>query len=299
MSPADLPTALDESLPDIDWVTLPHGVTRFRFAAPSGSLAAIEIGENSAQRVVLVPGVTGSKEDFWFLLDQLAASGYHVESFDLAGQYESAGAGPEQLAPPRDRYDYDLFVDDLIAFIERGQAPVHLLGYSFAGIVAELVVERRPDLVSSLTLLSTPPLAGRPNRGIRKIGWLDAVTSPLVDAALMKWGIVWNVQRVGPGRLAFVRSRFSLTRTSSRVQVMGLLKNVPDVSLALAETSVPKLIAVGSHDLWPLRLHREFAERVGATLCVYRTGHSPCETAPHQLSRDMLSLFALAAAERR
>ncbi|MET1015557.1 MAG: alpha/beta fold hydrolase, partial [Leifsonia flava] len=147
MSPADVASALDESLPDIDWVTLPPGVSRFRFAAPSGTLAAVEVGDPSAERVVLVPGVTGSKEDFWFQLSQLAASGYFVQSFDLAGQYESAGAGPEQLDPPRSRYDYDLFVDDVVAFLERGTVPVHLLGYSFAGVVSELVAERRPDLV--------------------------------------------------------------------------------------------------------------------------------------------------------
>jgi hypothetical protein len=37
--------------------------------------------------------------------------------------------------------------------------------------------------------------------------------------------------------------------------------------------------------------HGAFAERLGARIALYRTGHSPCETTPHQLVRDMLRLF--------
>ncbi len=51
---------------------------------------------------------------------------------------------------------------------------------------------------------------------------------------------------------------------------------------------------MGEHDLWPLTLHRELAEAIGATLAVYQTGHSPCETAPNQLVRDLLALYSRA-----
>jgi alpha-beta hydrolase superfamily lysophospholipase len=52
------------------------------------------MGPPDGRRVVLVPGATGSKEDFRRVLPLLAAAGYRAESFDLAGQFESAGAGP-------------------------------------------------------------------------------------------------------------------------------------------------------------------------------------------------------------
>ena len=35
---------------------------------------------------------------------------------------------------------------------------------------------------------------------------------------------------------------------------------------------------------------REFAESVGATMNVYRTGHSPSEDAPYELCHDLLAL---------
>jgi pimeloyl-ACP methyl ester carboxylesterase len=88
--------------------------------------------------------------------------------------------------------------------------------------------------------------------------------------------------------------RFDYTSRRSMEDIIRLMKRAPDLRDAVAASPVPKLVAVGSHDLWPTALHAEFAARIGARLVVYPTGHSPCETAPRQLSRDMLTLFASA-----
>ncbi len=68
--------------------------------------------------------------------------------------------------------------------------------------------------------------------------------------------------------------------------------HTPDVTAAVRAAPIPKLVAVGAHDLWPTQQHAAYARLIGARLAVYETGHSPCETAPHQLVRDMLGLFA-------
>ncbi|HWD62628.1 MAG TPA: alpha/beta hydrolase [Humibacter sp.] len=279
--------AKDASIGEVDWAQPPPGTIVGRFAAPSGSLATWAMGDPSNPRVVLVPGVTGSKEDFALLGPILVEGGYSVLSYDLAGQYESADAAPG----PTGHYDYDLFVNDLIAVLESG-APAHLLGYSFAGSVAQLVAVRRPDLVRSLTLLTAPPLPGQTFRGVRMIGWISSLTSAHQGAGLMIWGIVTNKNKVGPARLEFVRSRFESTSRQSVDDIIALMRRTPDVSAEVKATGIPSLVATGEHDLWPVELHAEFAERIGATLAVYRTGHSPCETAPHQLAYDMLTLFA-------
>jgi pimeloyl-ACP methyl ester carboxylesterase len=44
--------------------------------------------------VLLVPGYTGSKEDFRLLLEPLAAAGHRVVALDQRGQFQSPG-GPE------------------------------------------------------------------------------------------------------------------------------------------------------------------------------------------------------------
>ncbi|MEQ1736377.1 MAG: alpha/beta fold hydrolase, partial [Rhodoglobus sp.] len=167
---ADDARGLDEALPDFDWTDLPPAVERAWLDVPSGRLAALAAGEASAPLVLLVPGVTGSKEDFVLMLPLLAAAGYRAMSFDMAGQYESAQAGPENRTPPGDRYDHDLFVDDLLTILDREDGPSHVLGYSFAGTVAQLAYTLRPDRFASLALLSCPPEPGQGFRGVKRIG---------------------------------------------------------------------------------------------------------------------------------
>ena len=288
----------DLELPDRDWTVPPPGASRVSFSAPSGPLAGLVQGDAELPRVVLVPGATGSKEDFILMMPLLAAAGYRVDSYDLAGQYESADAGPHNLRPPRRSYDYELFTTDLIAVLESGRTPAHVLGYSFAGIVAQLAMTRRPDLFASLALLSCPPEPAGGFRRIKRVGWLSGIASDRMAASLMIWGIRLNVIRVPAGRLLFARQRFALTRRTSVDDIIGLMRAAPDLTGVLAAAPVPKLVAVGEHDLWPLALHGRFAQAIDATLAVYRTGHSPCESSPHQLCRDLTALYRKAGRDR-
>ncbi|MRG61371.1 alpha/beta fold hydrolase [Agromyces sp. CFH 90414] len=282
---------LDRAIPDFDWRTLPEGAEPDVFDAPSGPLARIALGPRDGRRVLLIPGATGSKEDFVLMLPLLAAAGFRVESYDLAGQYESHLAGPWRTDPPRERYDADLFLADLLAVLDSGTQPVHVLGYSFAGTLAQQALVARPDAFASLTLLSSPPEPGQAFRGIKRIGPLSAFTTPHQGAALMLWGIRNNLNRVPPGRLAFVRERFALTRRDSVDDLIACMMRTPDLRAEVAAATIPKLVAVGAHDLWPVELHQRSAREIGARFSVYATGHSPCETAPHQLVRDMLAAF--------
>jgi pimeloyl-ACP methyl ester carboxylesterase len=282
----------DRAIPDLDWRVFPEGTERDVFPAPSGGLARLSLGRPARGRVVLLPGVTGSKEDFTLMFPLIADAGYRVESFDLAGQYESAGAGPEHLKPPRARYDYRLYLDDLFAVLDSGPTPAHVLGYSFAGLVAQIALAERPELFASLTLLSTPPAYGQVFRGVKRIGWLSNHLTPHQAAGLLIWGVSNNLNKVPPQRFSFVKSRFDLTRRTSVDDIARAAMKTPDVTAAVRAAGIPKLVAVGAHDLWPTEQHAAYADLIGADLAVYQTGHSPCETAPHQLVRDMLEHFA-------
>ncbi|HKP08098.1 MAG TPA: alpha/beta fold hydrolase [Microbacterium sp.] len=281
----------DRAVPDLDWRVFPDGTIRDVFAAPSGGLARVRLGAGDAPRVVLVSGVAGSKEDFVRLFPLLADAGCRVESYDLAGHYGSAAAGPENLDPPREHYDYRLFLDDLIAVLEDGSTPAHVLGYSFAGLLAELALVERPDLFASLTLMAAPPATGQVFRGVKHIGPISDMP-PHRAAGLILWGIRYNLNRTPPLRIAFVRERMAVTRRPAVDDVVGLMMAMPDIADDVAAVDIPKLIAVGEQDLWPTAQHAAYAERIGARLAIYETGHAPCETAPHQLARDMLQLFA-------
>ncbi|UPO78176.1 alpha/beta hydrolase [Arthrobacter sp. Helios] len=283
---------LDARLLQIDWSVPPEGSARLQLPAPSGMLAGLSMGEPGSPAVVLVPGVMGSKEDFSLVMPLLAAQGYYVVSYDLAGQYESAAAGPENLSPARTRYDYDLFVEDLLAVLQTLDAPAHVLGYSFAGVVAQLALLRQPELYRSLTLMSAPPEPGLSFRSVSVVGRFSPLASGRVSAGLVVWGVRRNFARVPAERMVFVHQRFALTRRKSVRDIMGLMRHVPDVRARIAGSTLPKLVAVGERDVWPNRIHAAFASAIGAQLTVYRGGHSPCENAPHQLARDLLALYA-------
>jgi pimeloyl-ACP methyl ester carboxylesterase len=291
MTSIDDALALDRAIPDVDWHVFPPGTIHDVFDAPSGGLARVRLGAPDAPRVVLVSGVAGSKEDFILLFPLFAAAGYLVESYDIAGHYGSVGAGPANLDPPREHYDYRLFVDDLIAILEDGRTPAHVLGYSFAGLLAELALVERPDLFASLTLMAAPPATGQVFQGVKHIGPISDMP-PRRAAGLILWGIRYNLNRTPPMRIAFVRERMAVTGRPVIDDVVGLMMTMPDIADQVAAAGIPKFIAVGEQDLWPEEQHRGYAKRIGARVAVYPTGHAPCETAPHQLVRDMLAMFS-------
>lgn len=282
---------LDAAIGETDWSALPPGTERDRIAAPSGELARISLGPTDGERIILVPGMTGSKEDFILMMPLLATAGYRVESFDLAGQYESAAAGPERLDPPERRYTLELFTNDLRAALQTGDAPAHVLGYSFAGTVAANLAAAQPELFASLTLLSAPPIVGQSLRGFKKIGWLsDAIPGRSLGLPFVA-ALRYNVHGAPADRAVFVRARLELTRQSSVGDMLALMKRIPDVAPALRASALPILVTAGTGDVWHARAHLAYAERLGARALILPTGHSPCETAPHQLTHAMLELM--------
>jgi len=279
--------AKDAALAPIDWAALPPEVERDVFAAPSGPLARIALGPADGDRVVLMPGMTGSKEDFVRVMPRLAASGYRVESFDMAGQYESSEAGP----PPGGHYTMALFEEDLRAVLASGPAPAHVLGYSFAGTVAAVVAGRHPELVRSLTLLSTTPRAGQALRAFKVLGPVSGMLPPPALGRLFVWVLRHNVHRAPRDRATFVTARFARTSVESVIDIFGLMKQTPDVAPGVRAAGIPTLVVVGAHDVWPLEAHRAFAAQLGGRLVVLDAGHSPCETAPNQLAEAMMAFF--------
>lgn len=283
-----------EQVRDFDWVTLPPGTRRGWFDAPSGRLAVAEWGPESGPVVLALPGVTGSKEDFALVGPLLARRGYRVVAVDLAGQYESHRAGPR----PGGRYDLRLHVRDAAALLER-HGPAHVIGYSFAGMVAAQLVVRRRGLVRSVTFVSAPPVPGNALAAVRIVGPLALVAGPAVAAALMTWGVRWNLNGATAARYRLVLHRLRFTRPESVTDAMAAMMAVPDVEARLRASGVPMLVVAGRGDLWTTERHAEFAARIGARPRVYPTGHSPMETLPRELTADLARFLASASRARR
>lgn len=112
-------------------------------------LAALEAGVGGTP-LLLVHGFTGCKEDFADEVDRLAAAGFHVVSPDLRGHGESDHPEDEGA------YSLEQFADDMFELTDAlGWERFDLLGHSMGGMIAQVMVLRRPERVARLVLMDT------------------------------------------------------------------------------------------------------------------------------------------------
>lgn len=241
---------------------------------------------------MLIPGYTGSKEDFAPLLDPLAQRGWHVLALDLPGQYESP-----PLPEPRD-YAPDELAGAIGALADRFDAPVHLVGHSFGGLVARAAVIAAPDRYASLVLLSSGPAAIDGLRRVR-IDQLEPVLArtglPGVYAAMQAAAAAEPGFAAPPPELAeFLERRFL---RGSPIMLQGMadaLRTEGDRVAELAATGIATLVVHGvDDDAWPPHVQREMAERLGARYEVIPdAAHSAAVENPAALIDVLLSFWA-------
>ena len=236
-------------------------------------------GEN---RALLVPGYTGSKEDYSTVLPFLGEAGWDVLAYSQRGQ--GGSAAPAGLGA----YGMSDFVGDLIAVAEAWAGTtgrVHLVGHSFGGIVARAAVVKRPDLFASVTLFCS---------GRAVYDWMN--TLPILDPlptgpgarqqVLRTYFPDMNFDEPGVGWAEFQRIRALDTASENLVGIARILSQLRPDTPALAATGVPVHVLYGDQDeIWPPSWYAEEAADLGARESIIRGGaHSaqlqfPCQWA--------------------
>jgi pimeloyl-ACP methyl ester carboxylesterase len=271
---------------------LPSGVRRLTIETGRGKFAALEAlplsGIHERQPALLVPGYTGSKEDFLLILQALAAAGRQVVAIDMRGQFETPGADDAAV------YQLVALAADVATVADwlsaghdgaaastsgpgsgpagpgaRPSAPgvgpfgpgggggVHLLGHSLGGLVAREVLLARAARVSSLTLMSSGPgkLSG-PRALILQalLAELDGISPDRLGAEIER---IWRTRlqpeamagNVPPAIIDFLGTRLlSSSPTGLRTMAQTLL-TCPDRTAALARLdSVPVMVLYGEND---------------------------------------------------
>ncbi len=113
----------------------------------SDGLNWVRTGTEHAETVVLLHAV-GYDLTYWDEQIKALRLHYNVVAFDLPGHGRSPGR-------PED-WTFEEAVLVIASLIERvSDAPVHLVGISFGGMLAQATVLARPDLVRTLTLIGT------------------------------------------------------------------------------------------------------------------------------------------------
>ena len=291
------PTSLD----------LPDGVRRTTISTSRGAFAALEAlpvsGVCERDPALLVPGYTGSKEDFIPVLDLLADDSRQVIAIDMRGQYETAGPGDPG------GYAAAALGADVLAIMQATGAR-HLVGHSYGGLIGrEAVLAGDGAEFASFTLMSSGPGALTGPRATELRAMLDTLgadgdgqsyggspdraalrdgpnRAALRDGIAGMWRDHLEPQAVAAGVpgpiVAFLGRRMRGNDPEGLVLMAAHMLAAPDRTDELARLDLPMLVIYGENDnAWSPEAQENMAWRLGARrLCIPAAVHSPAVEAP-------------------
>lgn len=284
------------------FLELPERTLAYELSTPRGGLAVHETLPTGERRgtAVLVPGFTGSKEDFIAVLSPLADTGYRVLAVDQKGQFESPG--PDDPAA----YRVDELATDLRAVVGcLGDGPVHLVGHSFGGLVCRAAVIADDTVARSLTLMSSGPAA---------VDGVFAQRLSLLEPVLTEYGLegLWHAVNAldhadgkieePPAQIAeFLHRRFMSNAPAGLAGMALALREERDRVDDLGATGLPVLVTYGEQDdIWSPSTQAKMARRLGARDHPIRHAeHSPAAEQPAATAAVLAGFWTDADRSRR
>jgi pimeloyl-ACP methyl ester carboxylesterase len=298
---------------------MPDHVRSTTVQTARGSFAVLEAqpcrGVSYRRPAVLIPGYTGSKEDFLAIMEPLASAGRHVFAIDQRGQFQSPHAADRAGYAATELAADVLAIADAVTPDDDG---VHLVGHSMGGLIAREAVLTRAASFLSLTLVGSGPGAIGGQRAAALTGLLsvlDPGNGDVADDRAHLVGLVrhiWHDQLEPQARadgtddhvIAFLRERTLRTCPIHYIVVARYLLDCADRTDELADAAdaanVSAMVVYGENDdAWPTAEQDQMATRLGADrACIPGAAHSPAVEAPVTTS-SILTQFWNAAERRR
>ncbi|WP_258055101.1 alpha/beta fold hydrolase [Streptomyces sp. Ru71] len=284
--------------------TPPPSARAHRLRTSRGEFAVVEMPAAPGVPVrgvaLLVPGYTGSKEDFALMHRPLAQRGYRTVAVDGRGQNESEGPDDDESA-----YAQGELARDVLAQAAALGTPVHLLGHSLGGQLCRAAVLLDHTPFRSFTLMSSGPAQISVSQEQRVKLLRDAL-------AVMTLAEVWDVMQTmgppeevggparGPVSPEQLRQRWLNTRPAQLLAAGRQLCTEPDRVDELAALPLPFHVLSGAHDdTWPVPLLDEMAVRLRARRTVIEGAeHSPNADQPEATARALADFWDTVPGER-
>ena len=288
---------------------MPDGVGLF---APPNTIVPVLLTEPDTsetpvlqgRNVLLVPGFTGSKEDFIALLRPLADRGWRVAAMDLPGQGGVPGLGARGAHSPQTLAAVVAQVADWLSPDE----PVHLVGHSMGGLVTREVVIARPERIATwVPMCSGPgPVPAAQDQTLRGLQ-IALATLPIDQVWVHKEAMDRAGGWVPPSDevARFVADRFVRNDPDALADFAEILMTAEDrtglAAAAMARAGVGGAVLTGeTDDAWPLAEQERMAHRLGVPwVIVPAVGHNPAVDDPAATADALDEIFARVPAPRR
>ena len=291
---------------------LPDGVRRTTIRTARGAFAALEAAPASGvcerDAALLVPGYTGSKEDFLAILDLLADDSRHVVAIDMRGQFETAGADEPG------GYAAAALGADILAIMHSTGAR-HLVGHSYGGLIGrEAVLAAAGAEFASFTLMDLRAMLAalgvtgdgsdggdsgdggggeRPDKDALRAGIAELWRSHLEPEA--------SAAGIPDDIVAFLGRRMLGNDPDGLILMATHMLAAPDRTAELARLDqLPMLVIYGEDDnTWSPVAQENMARRLGARrLCIPAAVHSPAVEAPTTTASALTQFWDAAEATR-
>ncbi len=210
-------------------------------ASENFGLNWIQTSTHHTETVVLIHAV-GHDLTYWDRQIEALAGVYNVVAFDLPGHGRSAASASGWS------FDYAAsVVAKLVTTVSA--SPVHLVGISFGGMIAQVTALTTPEMIRSLTLIGTAPsFPEEVRQGMRARAELvrtEGMTA-VVESSLQRW-FMQKTREHRPDITDRLTKTLLGDDASTHAAIWDIISGL-DLDNRLAEITCPTLVLVGEHD---------------------------------------------------
>ena len=245
--------------------------------------------------IVLIHGYTGNSRN-WALMAPALAEHFRVISVDLRGHGLSAKPASE------DAYALEVMASDVYELLRILEVSEYaLVGHSMGGMVSQLLILERPEMVRALVLVDTAAEVPKgllfDERRKERQKLVDIAEKDGMEAVFDEQLRVTPVPEVFKSNPQFIdiwREQFLMTSREAYIACANAMSSRRSLLSDLAAITVPTLIICGEHDEPFLEPSRQMHEAIAGSelVIIPGAGHGPQMETPGEFNKALIAFLS-------